>query len=146
MSDPFALLNLEKSYSLDLQLLDKHYFEEQRKSHPDQLSQATEQEKTEALKRSTALNQAYLMLKNPLLRAEYLLKAEGFEALSHDPSVLEIVMDWNERREKGEDLYTELLEQEIILFNVLEDHFKAEEYEKVRRVLYQLTYIQKLLK
>src|SRR5216683_629469 len=104
MSNPFEILNLEKSYRLDLQLLENHYFEAQKKWHPDQFFKATDQEKTEALKTSTAVNQAYLVLKNPLSRAEYLLKAEGIEPLSHDPTFLGTVMEWNERRERGEIL------------------------------------------
>ena|SRR5436190_7747276 len=148
MFNPFALLNLEESYTLDLQILEKHYFEEQKKSHPDQFSKATEQEKIGALKKSTSVNQAYIVLKNPLSRAEYLLKAEGFEALSHDPSFLGTVMAWNERREQGEDLKlkAELLEKERILFHELEEGFKTKDYEQVRLALYQLTYVQKLLK
>jgi hypothetical protein len=86
------------------------------------------------------------MLKNPVSRAEYLLKAAGFETLCHDPSFLESVMMWNERLEHGDDLKPELLDQEKILFHELESCFKDKDYEKVRVALYQLTYVQKLLK
>ena len=146
MSNPFAILNLEKSYALDPQLLEKHYFAEQKKCHPDQFSKATEQEKAEALKKSAEVNQAYRMLKNPLTRAEYLLKAEDLETLSHDPSFLGTVMEWNERREKGENLKTELLEQENGFLEELEQSFAVKDYEKARLVPYKLTYVQKLLK
>lgn len=146
MFNPFEILNLKKSYSLDLKILEKHYFEAQKKSHPDQFSRATHQEKADAVKKSTAVNQAYLILKNPLLRAEYLLKTEGLEMLSHDPSFLGTVMIWNERLENGEDLKPELLDEERNLFNALENSFETKDYEKARLALYQLTYVQKLLK
>ena len=146
MFNPFPILNLEQSYSLNLETLEKHYFSEQKKYHPDQYSQKSDQEKAEALKKSTAVNQAYLILKNPLLRAEYLMKSAGIEPLSNDPSFLGQVMEWNERLENGEDLRAELLTQERILFNELEDGFSIQDYEKVRVCLYQLTYVQKLLK
>jgi len=146
MFDPFHILHLEKSYSLDLELLEKHYFAEQKKSHPDQFSQGNEQEQTNALKQSTLVNQAYLVLKNPLSRAEYLLKVEGIDLLSNDPSFLGQVMEWNERLENGEDLITELLDKEKNLFHDLETGFTLKAYEKVCTALYQLTYIQKFLK
>jgi molecular chaperone HscB len=146
MVDPFHILNLEQTYALDQQLLEQHYFEEQKKCHPDQFSQVSAQEKADAVKKSAAVNQAYLMLKNPLNRAEYLLKAAGFEMLSHEPSFLGTVMEWNERLEQGEDLNAELLSQEKTLFHALEGHFARKDYEKIRTVLYQLTYVQKLLK
>lgn len=146
MFNPFAILNLKESYALDLQALEKNYFEAQRKCHPDKFTQGNEQEKADALKQSTAVNQAYLLLKNPLLRAEYLLKAAEVEPLSNDPSFLGQVMEWNERLEKGEDLTSELLDKEKFLFNELGRTLTLKDYEKVRAALYQLTYIQKLLK
>ena len=116
MFNPFALLNLEETYPLDLEILESHYFAAQRKSHPDQFSQGNAQEKAEALKRSTAVNQAYLSLKDPLLRAEYLLKTAGIESASEDPAFLGQMMDWKERRARGKDIAAELQTKEKIIF------------------------------
>lgn len=146
MFNPFEILNLEQSYSLDLNILEKHYFAEQKKCHPDQFSQRNDREKAEASSDSTRVNQAYLILKNPLSRAEYLLKTVGVEPLQNDPSFLGQVMEWNERLENGEDLKTELLEKEKILLDELERAFSLKDYETARLALYQLTYVQKLLK
>lgn len=146
MFNPFAILNLEQSYSIDLNVLETHYFAEQKKCHPDQFVNGNSQEKADSLKQSTVVNQAYLILKNPLQRAEYLLKAAGVDPLSNDPSFLGQVMEWNERLENGEDLTSDLLDTEKILFNELEHGFAIQDYEKVRVCLYQLTYVQKLLK
>jgi molecular chaperone HscB len=146
MFDPFEILHLEKSYSLDLTILEKNYFEEQKKTHPDQFFKATEGEKAKALKQSILVNQAYLTLKNPLLRAEYLLREEGIDTLADDPSFLGKVMTWNERLESEEDLKPELLHEETQCLRNLEKSFILKDYEKARTALYQLTYIQKLLK
>lgn len=146
MSNPFHILGLENTYALNDETLEKHYFDAQRKTHPDQFSQATAQEKAEAVQKSTTVNQAYLTLKNPLSRAEYLLQEAGHEPLSHDPSFLGTVMMWNERLDEGEDLTEELLEKQRILFQELEDRFAVQDFEKIRSVLYQLTYVEKLLK
>lgn len=146
MFNPFIILNLKESYALDLQTLENNYFEAQKKTHPDQFSQGTDLEKSDAAKKSTTINQAYLILKNPLLRAEYLLKSAGVETLSTDPSFLGQVVEWNERREQGEDLTADLLREEEFLFNALENAFLLNDYEKAQVALYQLTYVQKLLK
>lgn len=146
MSDPFVLLHLKKSYSMDLSMLENHYFEAQRKTHPDQFSQGNEQEKAEALKKSTAINKAYQLLKNPLARAEYLLREAGVEPLLSDSSFLGQVIAWNERLENGEDLKAELLQEEKNSLQKLEEAFTLKDYEKANVALYRLTYVQKLLK
>jgi molecular chaperone HscB len=146
MLNPFEILNLEQSYSLDLSMLERHYFEAQRKTHPDQFSCADSAEKAETLKHSTLVNQAYKTLKNPLLRAEYLLKTAGVEPLSENPDFLGQVMEWNERFVQGEYLKPELEQKEKFLFDELEKAFHLKDNEAARRALYQLTYVQKLLK
>lgn len=146
MFDPFLSLNLEKSYTVDLDMLEKHYFEAQKKYHPDQFSQADEQKKRDAVRQSTAINQAYLLLKNPLKRAESLLRDAGVEILSNDASFLGQVMTWNENLEKGQDLKPELHAEEKMLLKELETAFTVKDYEKARIAVYRLTYVQKLLK
>lgn len=146
MFDPFKILSLERSYSLDLKKLEKHYFEAQKKCHPDQFSQGNEQEKADALQQSTTVNQAYQLLKNPLERAEYLLKEAGIDTVATDPSFLEKVMLWNERLEKGEDVTRELLQEEKKGLQELEKAFTLKDYEKARSTFYQLNYSKNLLK
>jgi molecular chaperone HscB len=146
MFDPFEVLGLERGYSLDVESLEKRYFEEQKKTHPDRFTLASGAEKEDALKKSTALNQAYLLLKDPLLRAEFLLKAKGVEPLSQDPLFLGEVMMWNEQLEAGEDLSSELRHEEEQLFKNLGTAFEEEDDESARISLYRLTYVRKMLK
>ncbi len=146
MFDPFEVMGLEKGYSLAVDELEKRYFEEQKKTHPDRFTLASGAEKDKALKKSIALNQAYLLLKDPLQRATFLLKGRGVEPLSQDPLFLGEVMVWNERLEAGEDLSLELKQKEERLFKELEDAFEEENDERARVSLYRLTYVRKLLK
>lgn len=146
MLNPFEILNLEPSYSLDLDVLESQYFATQKKTHPDQFSQGNEKEKAIALNKSTAVNQAYLLLKDPLLRAEYLLKQAGIELYSNDPIFLEQIMAWNESLSQGENLRQELKMKEKQLLDTLEGAFAFKEYEKASHALYQLAYIKKLLR
>lgn len=146
MFNPFDILNLEKSYSLDPSTLEKHYFEAQKKNHPDQFSQADAQQKGEAVRKSTIVNQAYLMLKNPLQRAEYLLQEAGVGLLSSDPTFLEQVMAWNERLDRGENLTLKLHDEQAMLLKKLEEAFDQKDYDTARVAVYRLTYVQKLVK
>lgn len=146
MFDPFEVLRMDKQYSLNLKILEKHYFEEQKKTHPDRFVNATEEKKREILKRSSEVNQAYLLLKDPLQRAVILIEAKGLKPLSHDPTFLSEVIVWNERLESGEDLKSELSHKEEGFFEDLEDAFEKNDYEKARIAHYQLTYVKKFLK
>jgi len=146
MLDPFVILGLEKSFALDIKFLEKAYFDAQKKTHPDQFVNATEEKKREAIQQSSLVNQAYLTLKDPLKRAEFLLKEVGINPLSHDPIVLEEVMGWREQVAAGKPIKQELIKTENTLSRELEGAFEKKDHEAVRRILYRLTYIQKLLK
>lgn len=146
MFDPFEVLGLKKEYSLDLKTLEQHYFKGQRNTHPDRLIHAQEGEKAEALKQSAMLNQAYLLLKNPIERAEFILKAAGLDLLNPDTEILLQVMNWNERFESGENVKPELRQEEEKLIKDLERAFEVKAYRKARFILCRLIYVQKILK
>lgn len=143
MFDPFEILGMQKHFSLNLQDLEKRYFEAQRKTHPDRFSQA---EKEGASKKSAGVNQAYLMLKDPLERGMFLLRDRGMEPITHHSEILMEMMMWRERLEGGEDLKDELKERETKLLQELEDGFVKKDYEVVRLGLYRLAYVQKLVR
>ena len=146
MFDPFEILGLEKQFPLDLKVLEKSYFEAQKRTHPDRFIGASSEIRNQVLQQSSEVNQAYLTLKSPLSRAAYLLKSAGIEPLSHDPYFLEKVMRWNEHMDKREDLKEELTREEEQLLKGLENGFEVHDYETVRGALYRLTYIQKIIK
>ena len=146
MFDPFEVLGLDKGYPLDFKVLEKSYFEAQKETHPDRFVGASDDKKREVLKRSGEVNGAYLLLKDPLQRAAFLLKAAGVELLSHDAAFLSQVMDWNERLEGGEDLGSELNQKQETFDKALEEAFDAQDYEKARVAHYRLTYVKKMLK
>ncbi len=142
--NPFALLGLSPTFSLDARTLEKAYFDAQRKSHPDQFSRATPEAKADAARLSTAINQAYLCLKDPLQRAAVLLAQAGVEPLASDPSFLMQVMEWREAQSAGEDVTAELAAQETLFLQQLGEGFDVQDFERVRHLLYRLTYLRSL--
>lgn len=143
MSDPFKLLGIEMKFDLNPQEIEKLYFEAQRKTHPDRVP---ESEKVKAQKLSVEVNQAYLTLKDPLKRAEALIKVEGYTPFHEDIHFLPMVMEWNLRLEKKEDLRDELTQVYNNLMSDLTQAFEDADYEKARQLIFRLTYVQKILK
>jgi molecular chaperone HscB len=141
--DPFSLLGLEKTYFLEARDLEKAYFEAQKKTHPDQFAQASLEIRQEASRQSTAVNQAYLSLKNPLARAEYLVG--GKQESLPDPDFLEKIMVWKEQKEAGTLDLEEVKVTERHLFQEIEQAFRDNKLETVRMALPELRYVTSVL-
>jgi molecular chaperone HscB len=75
--DAFALLGLSPAFDVDVDALERSYFERARELHPDRFAAAPAAERVVALSRARALNDAYQTLKKPVSRAEYLLARAG---------------------------------------------------------------------
>lgn len=73
----FDIFELDERYEVDTPALERAYFAQQRLTHPDMLTRLSEAERLQATQRSMDVNAAYHALKDPLLRAEYLLRLKG---------------------------------------------------------------------
>ena len=106
--DYYELLGLRRKLALTPEELQSKFYELSRLWHPDRFARKPEAEKQQALDKSSALNDAYRTLRQPIERAEYLLKLEGFdsgELRSKDvpPELLEEVFEWNMAKEELRD-------------------------------------------
>lgn len=72
-ADHFARLGLDFGFDLDMDLLDRRYFDRQRQLHPDRFATRTARERALSQRQATTINEAYETLKDPLRRADYLL-------------------------------------------------------------------------
>ncbi len=117
--DYYALLGLDRKLNLDAQDLQQRFYELSRTLHPDRFMRRPEREREYSLDASSILNDAYRTLKDPVKRAQYLLKQEGFdigEQRSKDvpPELLEEVFELNmalEEMRGGDDSARPQLEQ-----------------------------------
>ncbi len=75
--DYFACFKLPRVLSLDEANLEKTFYELSRTFHPDFYSTKDDSEKTISLGNSAFLNTAYRTLKDPIKRAEYLIRLEA---------------------------------------------------------------------
>jgi molecular chaperone HscB len=71
------LLGLPARFDLDPKLIEQAFFDKSKELHPDRFASAPAAERVVALSRSRALNDAYLQIKKPVARAEYLLARAG---------------------------------------------------------------------
>ncbi len=75
----FSLFSLPRHLRIDLVALEKVFYAQSRRLHPDRFAARPASEQAEALARSSALNDAYRTLRDPIARTEYLLSLEGVQ-------------------------------------------------------------------
>ncbi len=99
--DYFALLSLPRKLGIARDLLEQKFLQLSWKLHPDNFVNTTEVERESAVQRSSALNDAYRVLRDPIGRVEYLLslegaRIEGEKKQQAPPELLEEVFELNE--------------------------------------------------
>jgi molecular chaperone HscB len=103
--DYFALFGLPRRLALDVTELQARFYKLSREWHPDRYQLKSPEDKQRALDMTSALNDGLRILRDPVARAEYVLKGEGF--------------DIGEQRSK--DVPAELLEEVFELNMALEE-------------------------
>jgi len=94
--DYFQFFGLEPRFNLDPADLENRFHRLSRQLHPDRFAQAAPAEREQSLAASANLNDAYRTLRDPIARAEYFLKLQGFEQTKEVPAeLLEEVFELN---------------------------------------------------
>jgi molecular chaperone HscB len=78
-SSYFAQFGLPRRLHIDLKELERSFYAQSRRLHPDRFAARPAVEQEAALAQSSYLNDAYRTLKEPILRTQYLLTLEGVE-------------------------------------------------------------------
>jgi molecular chaperone HscB len=78
-ADFFTVFSLPRHLHLDTAALEKVFYAQSRKLHPDRFASRPVAEQEAALEESSRLNDAYRTLKDPIARTQYLLSLEGVE-------------------------------------------------------------------
>jgi len=77
--DFFTVFSLPRKLHLNLSALEKSFYAQSRKLHPDRFAAKPLAEQEAALAASSSLNDAYRTLRDPIARTEYLLSLEGIQ-------------------------------------------------------------------
>jgi molecular chaperone HscB len=114
--DHFALFDLPRKLWIEMSALEQTFLQLSWKLHPDNFVNASAEERERSLKRSSEVNDAYRVLRDPVARVEYLLgiegaRKEGEHTQQAPPELLEEVFELNESldelreaKESGGDL------------------------------------------
>ena len=114
--DHFALFDLPRKLWIEMSGLERKFLQLSWKLHPDNFVNAPVDEQERSLKRSSEVNDAYRVLRDPVARVEYLLEIEGARKEGEHkqqapPELLEEVFELNESldelreaKETGADL------------------------------------------
>jgi molecular chaperone HscB len=78
-TDYFSLFSLPQHLHINLAALEKTFYAQSRKLHPDRFAAKPLAEQQAALAASSQLNDAYRTLRDPILRTEYLLSLQGIQ-------------------------------------------------------------------
>lgn len=100
-ADYFTFFGLHRKLWLGMDALEQKFLQLSWKLHPDIFVNLTEREKEISLERSSKLNDAYRVLRDPVARVEYLLELEGMRKEGEHkqqapPELLEEVFELNE--------------------------------------------------
>jgi|SRR5579863_1347535 molecular chaperone HscB len=107
-SDYFAVFGLPRRLWLEMSVLEHKFLQLSWKLHPDNFVNAPDAERDLSLKRSSELNDAYRVLRDPVARVEYLLeiegeRKEGQKKQQAPPELLEEVFELNESLDELRD-------------------------------------------
>lgn len=158
-SDYYDFFGLERKLNLDLAELERRFYALSRRLHPDVYFRRSPRERQFSLDATAILNDAYRTLKDPVARAEYLLKTEGFESAGErvPPELLEEAFEWNMALEQADAAELEAARRRFAAMlddtgRELEAAFRAydegggrEALARIRALLDRRRYIQRLL-
>ena len=117
--DYFSFFGLPHKLGLNLEHLEKDFYEMSRKLHPDLYVHSQGREQQWSLEQSSRLNDAYRTLKDPIKRTEYLLRLEGVELEEQSKTATEAARASGEQ--KKQVVPPELLEEVFELNMQLEE-------------------------
>jgi len=120
MQNYFQLFDLETSFFVDDEALNKAYQAQVTRFHPDNFATKSQAEKLQALQSTSLLNSAYTALKTPLNRASYLLNLEDVNPFDEKDTNMDanFLVSQIELREQLEDIKE--LQDNLALENFIE--------------------------
>lgn len=161
MSDPFETMGVESKFDLELDKLAERHRDLSRALHPDRYTGAPAAERRMALGKAIEVNDAYRVLKDPVRRAEAILRRAGVpvgETAEPKPSQA-LLMDMMDRREELADarrakdlqavnkLANAVRERERVVLDLLGRALSAEGSAKAQALphLGELRYLRRFL-
>ena len=108
-SNFFELFGIPVSYDVDLNKIQQQYMTLQKQVHPDKFASGSDLEKRISMQQTSWINEAQSALKDPVLRASYLLKLRGIDFSLENETTMDagFLMQQLELRESLENIKNE---------------------------------------
>ena len=160
-SNFFELFDLPVSYDVDLNRVQQAYMALQKQVHPDKFANASDLEKRISMQQTSWINETQTTLKDPVLKAVYLLKLNGTDVNLENETTMDAVflMQQLEMRERLEHVRneTEPLETlDVIAKDVKESSddlmqnfaqaYENDDIDDARELIRKLQFMQKAKK
>jgi molecular chaperone HscB len=160
-SNFFELFELPVSYEVDLGQVQQHYMALQKQVHPDKFANSSDLEKRLSMQQTSWINEAQTTLKDPVLRAIYLLKLKGTDINLENETTMDAVflMQQLETRERLENIKKEddplaaldVMEKELRastseMMKNFAQSFEADQVDDARECIRKLQFMQKAKK
>jgi molecular chaperone HscB len=156
----FDLFGIPTQFQVNLDHVTDSYRALQKQYHPDRFATVDDSAKLAVISKAAEINDAYTTLKNPVQRAEYLLKLRGLD-IQHetqtlqDPSFLMQQMEYREHLESlpdCDDMFEEIISFEAEIeqgIKVYQDDLAKEldqnNNERAATIIRKLKFMFKLL-
>ena len=159
MINYFELFQLPIQLPIDNGQLTANYQQLQRQYHPDNFSQATDNEKVAIIQKSAMINDGYQTLKNPLKAAEYLLFLQGVDVATEQNIIhdADFLMEQFSLREKLDDIesqnniellddfHSEISQREKQVYQQLLDDISQQNWQAALNQIYKIRYLARLI-
>ena len=158
----FELFGLPVDFRIDLNELSVRYRDLQKIVHPDRYVSASAHEQRLAMQGATLVNEAFDILKDPLMRAQYMLElnnvdAKGENLTTSDSGFLMQQMEMREALEAARhaedplDVVGDLLDQigkainvQVAQLAILLEQATAENLAEASQCIYKMQFLKKL--
>ncbi|WP_114087203.1 Fe-S protein assembly co-chaperone HscB [Thalassospira profundimaris] len=107
--DHFARFDIPRDFNVDIDAVEAQYLKQQQALHPDRFATKSAREKSLSQQQAASLNDAFETLKNPVSRAEYMMRMNGVEPEGgegqtvNDPALLMEAMEMREALDDAGD-------------------------------------------
>ena len=155
--DHFARFGLAVRFSVPREDLETRYLQLAQRYHPDQFVQAESGTRRRAAEHSSALNEGYRLLRDPVSRAAYLCKLAGIDLDSSDsapsPSqvflieMIELREELSEKKASGEieDMRDTVEDRMDALLDRAIEHLEHQRFSDAALRLIEHRYLQRLI-
>lgn len=148
----FDTFNLPVLFNIDIDMLNHQYRTLQKTIHPDRFVNATDAEKKQSLQKSTQINDAYQVLKDPIKRASHIISLhQVLKDNTLPPDFLMQQMEWEEEFETINDLEQVQLfsdkidgEKKMLMDLLAMDLDEKKDWESATNIIGKLKFITNL--